>query len=188
MEMLLVLCLVVILGTMAWPLLERPMANERLRKAADQVRTHWCSAGEGDHDGARVRVQLHAGRRTLCGAIAGDSGVRARGGLRRRGGVRDGSDGRAGGVPAGGAPPAGEDFLPGRRDQGRYAPAAIDATAVPLDGEMAMAAPIFFYPDGTTSSAVLQLRNEHGAVIEIVLRGLTGVASVGPVQPGGVMP
>ena len=34
--------------------------------------------------------------------------------------------------------------------------------------------PIFFYPDGSTSTAAMLLRNESGRCIEIRLRGLTG--------------
>ena len=44
LEVLLVLALLVILSAMTWPALDRPMANQRLRKAADQVRTAWTRA------------------------------------------------------------------------------------------------------------------------------------------------
>ena len=40
--------------------------------------------------------------------------------------------------------------------------------------------PIFFYPDGTTSTASLVLSNRRNRSITIELRGLTGVARVGP--------
>jgi hypothetical protein len=42
--------------------------------------------------------------------------------------------------------------------------------------------PILFYPDGTATSARLVLKNEHGRSIELTLRGLTGVVSIGTVQ------
>jgi len=38
--------------------------------------------------------------------------------------------------------------------------------------------PIFFYPDGTTSTAAILLKNEAGRCIEIRLRGLTGTSMV----------
>lgn len=41
--------------------------------------------------------------------------------------------------------------------------------------------PIFFYPDGTTSTARLILRNKEGMTIELLLRGLTGVVKVGQI-------
>jgi len=42
--------------------------------------------------------------------------------------------------------------------------------------------PILFYPDGTTSTARLLLRNEYDRSIELSLRGLTGVARVGELK------
>jgi prepilin-type N-terminal cleavage/methylation domain-containing protein len=37
---------------------------------------------------------------------------------------------------------------------------------------------ILFYPDGTSQDARLALQNEHGSVVEVQLRGLTGIANV----------
>jgi len=42
-EVLLVLALLVMLASIAWPALGPPMANQRLRKAADKVRTSWAA-------------------------------------------------------------------------------------------------------------------------------------------------
>jgi hypothetical protein len=39
--------------------------------------------------------------------------------------------------------------------------------------------PILFYPDGTASDATVVLENEYRRRIELTLRGLTGVATVG---------
>jgi hypothetical protein len=38
--------------------------------------------------------------------------------------------------------------------------------------------PIFFYPDGTTSTATVTLQNESGRIITVCLRGLTGTATI----------
>ncbi|MDR1141989.1 MAG: prepilin-type N-terminal cleavage/methylation domain-containing protein [Planctomycetaceae bacterium] len=38
--------------------------------------------------------------------------------------------------------------------------------------------PIFFYPDGTTSTAAVLLKNNRGHCIEVRLRGLTGIAKL----------
>ncbi|MDR1963388.1 MAG: hypothetical protein LBQ50_06390, partial [Planctomycetaceae bacterium] len=45
------------------------------------------------------------------------------------------------------------------------------------DGKL-WSAPIFFYPDGTTSAAAVLLKNDRGYCIEVRLRGLTGIAKV----------
>src|SRR5262249_8091268 len=39
--------------------------------------------------------------------------------------------------------------------------------------------PIVFYPDGTTSTAQVELVNSRGVSLQVNLRGLTGVTSVG---------
>ena len=44
--------------------------------------------------------------------------------------------------------------------------------------------PIVFYPDGTSSDAVVVLRDRQGRMIQVTLRGLTGMAQVTPVRPG----
>jgi len=46
--------------------------------------------------------------------------------------------------------------------------------------------PIYFYPDGTTSEAILLLKNENDFCVEIGLRGLTGMASLArPIRTDG---
>ena len=45
------------------------------------------------------------------------------------------------------------------------------------DGK-AWSTPIFFYPDGSTSTAAMLLKNEAGRCIEVRLRGLTGTGTV----------
>ena len=45
-------------------------------------------------------------------------------------------------------------------------------------------APIFFYPDGTTSTARLQLSNQYNDYLAVTLRGLTGTARTEEVAPG----
>lgn len=47
--------------------------------------------------------------------------------------------------------------------------------------------PIYFYPDGTTSSAELTLFNDRQQSVSVFLRGLTGIGRVGPVQQPGAL-
>jgi hypothetical protein len=44
---------------------------------------------------------------------------------------------------------------------------------------------VLFYPDGTTSTAVVAVTNERNKSIEVSLRGLTGAVHVGPVESVG---
>ncbi|MDR2757534.1 MAG: prepilin-type N-terminal cleavage/methylation domain-containing protein [Planctomycetaceae bacterium] len=46
-----------------------------------------------------------------------------------------------------------------------------------FDGKL-WSTPIFFYPDGTTSTAAVLLKNNRGHCIEVRLRGLTGIAKL----------
>jgi len=46
------------------------------------------------------------------------------------------------------------------------------------DTKTAWSTPIFFYPDGSTSTAAILLKNEAGRCIEVRLRGLTGTGAV----------
>lgn len=45
------------------------------------------------------------------------------------------------------------------------------------ENNMAWSTPIFFYPDGSTSTAAILLKNEAGRCIEVRLRGLTGTGT-----------
>jgi hypothetical protein len=45
-------------------------------------------------------------------------------------------------------------------------------------GDKTWSTPIFFYPDGTCSTAALLLKNGNGQFIEIRLRGMTGLTKV----------
>lgn len=49
------------------------------------------------------------------------------------------------------------------------------------------AAPVYFYPDGTTSKSSIVLGNSSGSALVVTMRGLTGFATVSETQlkPGG---
>ena len=46
---------------------------------------------------------------------------------------------------------------------------------------LAWSTPIFFYPDGSSSTAAVLLKNEMGRCIEVRLRGLTGSGTLTPI-------
>ncbi|MDR0521805.1 MAG: type II secretion system GspH family protein [Planctomycetaceae bacterium] len=50
------------------------------------------------------------------------------------------------------------------------------------DAGTVWSAPIFFYPDGTTSTAAVLLRNKSGRCLEVRLRGLTGTCQITEIQ------
>jgi Tfp pilus assembly protein FimT len=207
-EVMLTLCLLVIMGAMALPQFEKAFSNHRLRKAADLVRTQWCKARVEAMNTGCLRVfryeidSNHFRVEGPTGMMADPSATdavqiilrdnaRSAGNNANLGGIVDYQDktlpkgisfalgmteadtrsalvasqlasggiGSANNMPAAGAAPDGNEFVaPGGWSD-----------------------PIFFYPDGTTSSARLVLKNKDGRMIELLLRGLTGVVKVGDI-------
>jgi len=187
LEVLLTLCLLVILASMTWPVLSRPLANQRLRKAADQVQMEWVRARvkamsngcvylfhyAAESDGYSLQSQLAPESVTENGLSGGAEYAAS------------GAEGAAGGETRQRRLPEGIRFMVGETALDSRAQATLAQPTAPADEAAAWAMPIYFYPDGITSTATLRLVNEYGFTIEVSLRGLTGIATVGPVQAGG---
>jgi prepilin-type N-terminal cleavage/methylation domain-containing protein len=180
-EVLLTLALLVILAAMAWPALDRPFAGVRLRKAAERIRAEWATArveamDSGEiclfrctADGDRYRVDcyatLTADQNATLGSVLDDS---ARG------------SGNTSTLPEviEDRLPEGVTFVAGETQQDTRTALIASQVAQAATGEFNWSDPILFYPDGTTSTARLVLKNEHDRYIEIMLRGLTGAISI----------
>jgi len=185
LEVMLTMCLLVILAAMAWPALEKPFAGMRLRKAADQIRAEWTTARvEAMNSGQtylfryalnedRFRVEGYSPEQaqgySAFGTTLGETGQ----GLRN----------------TGTAPGAREDILP----EGVTFVAgetAVDTRAALIAAEMEQSGtgeagwsdPILFYPDGTTSTVRLVLKNPDDRYVEVQLRGFTGVITISEVR------
>ena len=184
LEVLLTLTLLVILASITWPALDRPFANQRLRKSADVVRVQWAKArvramstGETQMfryvpDGDRFAVEGRAGPE-FSSDVASDAEL---------GSLTDSSDPNALLTCTEHTLPTGITFVGGETTFDTRAETVASQTDHLSDTEFGWSDPILFYPDGTTSTATLQLRNEHNRTIELSLRGLTGVVTVGRVQ------
>lgn len=181
LELLLVLCLLVILAALAWPALDRPLATQRLRKAADSLRAEW----------GRARVEAMSSGQTFifrCTPESGRYSVESFLGpeaapdtalLEETDGSGDREQALADvhwherSLPEGILFAAGRIAFDGRSQMVQSEEESLGAT------EATRTEPILFYPDGTTSTAQVLLKNEHGSLIELSLRGLTGVVTVG---------
>jgi len=193
LEILLTLCLLVILASITWPGLGRPMATQRLRESADQVRTEWVRARVD----AMSTGQLNVFRYSLDGdtyvieAQATEDGVSE---------TTEASQGTAG-SPMPATASEGLDQAAGSSNSRRRLAEKVrfmtDQTASPsspqsatpdaqpsLSADASLSQPIFFYPDGTCSDAQVRLTNEYNQTIVLSLRGLTGVVQVSAVQSG----
>ncbi len=183
LEVLLTLALIVVLGSLTWPALGRPLATQRLRYAADDIRTAWgrarisaISSGqtyvfrytpEGNRYAIECQVAPEASFDAAAEEIVAETAAGMEPGLHAK---------QEHQLPEGCLFAAGQAVVDTRADTQQA------MNAPPADEELTWADPILFYPDGTCSTARLRLVNEHGRLIELSLRGLTGVTTVGPIQ------
>jgi len=190
LEVVIVLVLVVILSGLAYNALMRPMAARRLQLAADQIRAEWIRA----RNRAMANGQTYCFQCELGGngymLVAYDASSYSTGsteGLFDSGtGVQGSSDVPLMQITAG-------------EEQRKELPERITFADAQVDGMEQMAAftedptalttpltpmdsldgsSILFFPDGTTSSALITLENEYGRRIDVSLRGLTGAVLV----------
>jgi type II secretory pathway pseudopilin PulG len=200
-EVMLVMAILLILASLALPIMRGPLSNMRLRKAGDVIRTEWTrlrvqAMGDGEIYAFRYTI---GSNRYLVEAIDDPHFVDRSG----PSSVENGSDGRVSdrntredgatvGLDApetaasGGATletlPEDVYFADGLvatdPRSGHYVP--VEAVETTDDSGATWSAPILFYPDGTTSTALLLLKNARPRCLEVRLRGFTGIAAIGP--------
>lgn len=183
-EVLLVMVVLAVVGAFAWSGLQRPFAAQRLKSAADAVRTEWCQARvdamrSGHTFAFRYVVKgdrYHLGPQEDPGASASSETDNATASQDELSAL--GEDPIA--PPEDRTLPSGVKFL---------ADDSADAELAAMEGEQettesqadadAWSDPIFFYPDGTTSDARLVLASDRNSAIRVMLRGLTGTVTIG---------
>ncbi len=191
LELMLVLALLAVICAAVYPALRGPLDNQRLRQAGDQVRTAWTQArveamttglahvfryqlGTGEY-----RVEPFAGYQVDEAAVPQEDLF----GL--------GTTGPASGVSQDNSLPRDCVFRVARTqgDTRMTNPASPPSSGIggglaPLGGQGAVPSGssegpmIWFYPNGTTSTASLALANDNGRFVLLALRGLTGTVSV----------
>jgi len=176
LELMLTLSILVILASLTLPLMQKPLASQRLRDAAGLVRAKWVATRVKALDSGDVylfryiaeedRFCIEARRQpdTLGDSIWSDTST----GSLQVAELQTREETLPEGVIF-----VGSETAPDTRAS------TIVSTADAF--EAGATAPILFYPDGTTSTARLVLRNEYGRTIELSLRGLTGVVTIGKV-------
>ncbi len=169
-EVLLVLALLVIISGVAWVAVKGPMAHYRLKSAADDVRSQWCTA----RDDAMKSGHTYAFRYMV-------NGDRYHLGPQDKATKSDSSASEDDAVDDEPLPPPVDKTLPtGVRfvSDGESQAASGDApkTAHASGGEWSD--PIYFYADGSTSDARLLLAVDRRAVVRLLLRGVTGTVTV----------
>jgi prepilin-type N-terminal cleavage/methylation domain-containing protein len=186
MEVLLTLAIVTFVAAMAWPTLARPMAERRLRAAAEGIRTEWSHARVEAMRSGRAqafRYEMGGGHYSVAPESVADPAASATGaGLTTEVTPNDAQS--TDGAPATtevGTLPEGLTFLAPEATAGtETAPAPVEAFTDAGDG---WSVPILFFPDGTATDLWVVLGNAEGSVVRVSLRGVTGTATVADVVP-----
>lgn len=188
LELTLVLALLVVAAAMVWPALEKPLASERLRHGADKVRSEWTRT--------RVRAMTtgtpHVFRYV---PLTNQYQVEIWSGAESQIEAASLADFGLAQQPAVVAQGIGEKGLPDGvvfdANQTLQDTRAMLVGADGMQSQMGQAQwsdPIYFFPDGTTSTARLLLHNELELYVVLDLRGLTGVVTVSPVLTADELP
>ena len=170
------LTILIVVAAMAWPALRTAFETRRLKAAADQVRADFGAARvEAMSSGVQQIIRCAPGERSYVVKPFDDldSYVEAQSVADEQTLMNEQLD----------DPQSGTKQLP-ERVTFVASHAKIDSRAAAVAAGMVSGAAdaefqdIIFYPDGTTSTAEVTIKNEHGKYITIQLRGLTGVARV----------
>lgn len=186
-EILLTLGLVAATAAIVWPNLQRPFAQQRLRNAADQVRTAMNAARIRALTSGNVHA-LHyttgtAQYRLECYQEPGDSSSVASSFDVASAVSQDTTAMSAANYTL----PDGILLLGGQEaenDKMRSNQQVSLADRAKSTQEVS----IMFFPDGTATNARVLLAGEHDRFVMVNLRGLTGVATVGPVLSSEELP
>jgi type II secretory pathway pseudopilin PulG len=183
MEVLLVLAIIVAVLAMAAPAFTGAMENQRLRTAADMIRTQWTRAHVKAMKTGHIQVfryQLGGTTFQLEPWAAGDETLEAApsNGFATTQQLAAPPPEATEGVMAENELPAGITFLSGdAMAEGRSM--AIEASLEGIQSsDVQWSRPVMFYPDGATSDAFLIVGNEKEIGIRVDLRGLTGAVHV----------
>ncbi|MGW8257711.1 MAG: pilus assembly FimT family protein [Thermoguttaceae bacterium] len=197
------LCLLVVLAAMSWPALYKSFNNHRLLRAADQIRIQCCKARIKAISTGRtlaLRYEINGSKYRLDDQTALVASSQAENILDPLANdpiqlILSKNSISAGNKALSTDPllfscltlPQDVFFIDYEKQINNN---AMDNNAEAIDNAMinSMASaepgwslPILFYPDGTTSTAHLFLRNTQNRTIELYLRGLTGVLRVGDI-------
>lgn len=190
LELMLVMALLVAITALTIPTLSGPLDNHRLRQGADQVRSSWVRARATAMEKGRTYVftySLGAGEFTLVPWLSGDDYLESD----QLTSLGIEADGDSLALAASMAPkterlPENVYFLGSQTAADMRAEVLAmstpDAAAGIQAAEGPASPPIFFYPDGTTSTARLVVANQRGRCVTVTLRGLTGVVHVSGLQ------
>ncbi len=164
-EILLTLALLVAVAAMSWPAFTRAFENERLRKGADMVRTAWTNARlQAMSTGLTHAFEYEFGGNqfSIVASETDASGDSAT------------VSSNAPGVSRPATLPDGISFYAGEK--------VVEGRSAAVEGDGGQTLPrVFFYPDGTTSTAQVLLSNSQERFLKVELRGMTATSRSGEI-------
>lgn len=187
LELVLVLVVVVAVLALAWPALDRPFANQRLRRGADQVRAALAHArNRAMREGVPYEFRFVPGgsafQTRVYEALAESSSTAPAGASSTADLAENSAGSLAGSLPSDVYFAAANAPAPNAPAHGG-ASAAADVHTPQADG---WSLPIVLFPDGTGTSATITLVSDAGRMIDLYLRGLSGTTRVSePYAAGG---
>lgn len=179
-ELLIALAIIVLIASLAIPAVDRAWDRYRVKLAGDQLR---AAFGHAHYEAMRTgqiqvaRLELGGSKYYLQPWMAGDEVINV---SAEEAYEQTTPQYQAETVPEKKLP---EDVI------FESAQARFDTRAMEVEEEAGMqqtaltqwSQPLLFYPDGTSSQAKVTLANERGEAIQVTLRKLTGLASVGEI-------
>lgn len=181
-EVVLVVAVLVVIASLASPSLLGMMETQKLRKSAEVMRGAFAKTRLSAMKSGRIqmfRYQYDTGTYAVEPWYASDDMLESNDLQPTLPGMLPNA---AANTPAGGRPtelPDGVIFLAGQTLSDNRSVEIDTALAQELSRETVWSPPILFYPDGTTSDARVVLTNKKRQVIEVTLRGITGMAQAG---------
>jgi prepilin-type N-terminal cleavage/methylation domain-containing protein len=187
LEVLLVLALLVAIAALAAPALIRPLDNHRLRRAADQVRIDWSRARNRAMDSGRTLIFRYqpSGNTYVVEPLNSDEDYLEASDPTQAAGLAPTTP-TAGGISAMNVTQVPTEtkelyenviFVSSESTTDMRAMTLVGDPSL-MTGDEQWSEPIFFYPDGTTSTSRLLLSNNRSLFAIVSLRGLTGMTKV----------
>ena len=183
LELMLVLALLVIVAAFTYPSVTGPLDNSRLRYSGDQIRAAWARARTKAMESGRTyvfRCQPAGSNYVIEPWINNDDLLESD--LVTQGGMAVGESAQE--MAADSLGPKVE-TLPEKisfnaseivaETRAQFLTATADSAT---EADATWSAPIFFYPDGSSSTARVVLMNQHDRYTVLTLRGLTGVVTM----------
>lgn len=177
-EVLLVVAVLVVIASLASPSLLRMMETQKLRKSADLLRAEMARTRVRAMKSGRIqmfRYQVGGSGYLSQPWYAADDSVEASDTQQEFGRILQNSQQDIVYDETPTELPEGVFFLGGETLSDNRSASIDEALAQELSRERVWAPPILFYPDGTTSNALVVLYNKRNQTIEVALRGITGM-------------